>query len=110
MRAYGVEREMHDHFRDLLDANNRAYILFVHTSRWLGVRLDFAAALCLTTSALLSVLLRHKISPGYIGNLAQPVSSLREAVGTNLTFYHPRCWHLDFVYGHWLLHTILPKF
>jgi hypothetical protein len=67
VRAYGVEKEMHDQFRDLLDANNRAYMSFIHTSRWLGIRLDFGAAMCLTTSALLSVLLRHKISPGYIG-------------------------------------------
>lgn len=68
VRAYGVQKEMHDQFRDLLDVNNRAYIMFVHASRWLGIRLDFGAAMCLTTTALLSVLLRHQVNPGYIGN------------------------------------------
>ncbi|CAM6097000.1 unnamed protein product [Calypogeia fissa] len=67
VRAYGVEKVMHDHFAELLDANNRAYIMFVHTARWLGIRLDFGAACCLMTTALLSVLLRHTLNPGYIG-------------------------------------------
>ncbi|BBN10831.1 protein MpABCC10 [Marchantia polymorpha subsp. ruderalis] len=67
VRAYNMEAAMLDHFRDLMDANHRAYILFVHTSRWLGVRLDYCAAVCVTVTALLAVLLRHKISPGLLG-------------------------------------------
>lgn len=72
VRAYNMEAAMLDHFRDLMDANHRAYILFVHTSRWLGVRLDYCAAVCVTVTALLAVLLRHKISPGLLGTHCLP--------------------------------------
>ncbi|CAM6113019.1 unnamed protein product [Calypogeia fissa] len=67
VRAYGLEKVMHDHFAELMDANNCAYIMVVHTACWLGVRLDFGAACCLMTAALVSVLLRHTLNPGYIG-------------------------------------------
>jgi len=58
---------MHDQFLGMIDANHRAFILFVHSSRWLGVRLDFAAAVCVAVASLLIVLLRHSISPGLAG-------------------------------------------
>ncbi|KAL3697480.1 hypothetical protein R1sor_011556 [Riccia sorocarpa] len=67
VRAYGIETATHDHFRDLLDANHRAMIAFLHLSRWLGTRLDFTAAICVATTALLAVLLRNTISPGLVG-------------------------------------------
>ncbi|KAL2644293.1 hypothetical protein R1flu_011880 [Riccia fluitans] len=67
VRAYGIEAAMHDHFRDLIDANHRAMISFLHLSRWLGTRLDFTAAICVATTALLAVLLRNVISPGLVG-------------------------------------------
>ncbi|KAL2644290.1 hypothetical protein R1flu_011877 [Riccia fluitans] len=67
VRAYGIEAAMHDHFRDLIDANHRAMISFFHLSRWLGIRLDFTAAICVATAALLAVLLRNVISPGLVG-------------------------------------------
>lgn len=59
---------MHDQFLAMIDANHRAFILFVHSSRWLGIRLDFAAAICVSVAALLVVLLRNSISPGLAGN------------------------------------------
>lgn len=68
VRAYGVEKVMHDHFVELIDANNRAWILFVHTSRWLCIRLEFLATCSLTTATFLSILLRDKLNPGYVGN------------------------------------------
>ena len=77
MRAYGAEERMHDQFIGMIDANHRAYILFVHASRWLGIRLDFAAGICVTTAALLVVLLRHTLAPGLAGtsSLLSPFSS-----------------------------------
>lgn len=76
VRAFGVEKRMHDQFIAMIDANHRAFILFVHASRWLGIRLDFAAAICVATASLLVVLLRHSISPGLGGNILLSSSSL----------------------------------
>ncbi|KAG0612580.1 hypothetical protein M758_6G039100 [Ceratodon purpureus] len=67
VRAFGAEKRMHDQFIAMIDANHRAFILFVHASRWLGIRLDFAAAICVSIVSLLVVLLRHSISPGLAG-------------------------------------------
>lgn len=67
VRAFGAEKKMHDQFLAMIDANHRAFILFVHSSRWLGIRLDFAAAICVSVAALLVVLLRNTISPGLAG-------------------------------------------
>lgn len=58
---------MCDQFIAMIDANHRAYVLFVHAGRWFGVRLDFAAASCVALAALLVVLLRHSLSPGLAG-------------------------------------------
>ncbi|KAJ7566291.1 hypothetical protein O6H91_02G095800 [Diphasiastrum complanatum] len=69
IRAYGVQPTMHARFAELIDANDRAYILFVHTSRWMAVRLDFAAAICVTASAMMVILLRTNLAPGLTGVL-----------------------------------------
>ncbi|MCO5601045.1 hypothetical protein L7F22_055162 [Adiantum nelumboides] len=67
IRAYGQEAQVHDEFSRFIDANHRAYILFVHLSQWFALRLDFAATICITMTALLVVLLRHSIAPGLAG-------------------------------------------
>ncbi|KAH7427040.1 hypothetical protein KP509_10G027600 [Ceratopteris richardii] len=67
VRAFEVQSRMHDQFASLIDTNNRAYILFVHVSRWLGIRLDFCAALCVTVSAALVIFLRHSLASGLAG-------------------------------------------
>ncbi|MCO5609707.1 hypothetical protein L7F22_063939 [Adiantum nelumboides] len=67
IRAYGEEAKAHDEFSRFIDANHRAYILIVHLSRWFALRLDFAATICITMTALLVVLLRHSIAPGLAG-------------------------------------------
>jgi hypothetical protein len=81
VRAYGAEKRMHNHFIHLIDANHRAFIMFVHSSRWLGVRLDFVAAICVTLTALLVVLRRHSIGPGLAGLLFLLLLSLSLLVG-----------------------------
>ncbi|MCO5614705.1 hypothetical protein L7F22_068989 [Adiantum nelumboides] len=67
VRAYGTQTKMHKIFTSLIDANHRSYIMFVHVSRWMGIRLDFATCLCVTLASLLVVLLRHSITPGLAG-------------------------------------------
>jgi hypothetical protein len=67
VRAYGAQSEMHQTLRALIDANHRPYIMFLHVSRWLGVRLDFATSLCVAVASILVLALRHRISPGLAG-------------------------------------------
>ncbi|MCO5581607.1 hypothetical protein L7F22_035495 [Adiantum nelumboides] len=67
VRAYGTQTLTHDIFSSLIDANHRSYILFVHMSHWIGIRLDFATSLCITLASLLVVVLRHSITPGLAG-------------------------------------------
>jgi hypothetical protein len=67
IRAFGAEKRMRDQFMAMVDANHRAYVLFVHVARWLGVRLDFVAAICVAFAAILVVVLRHTLSPGIAG-------------------------------------------
>ncbi|XP_024398184.1 uncharacterized protein [Physcomitrium patens] len=67
VRAFGAQKRMHDRFLAMIDANHRAFILFVHSSRWLGVRLDLATSMAVATASLLVVLLRNSISPGLAG-------------------------------------------
>ena len=67
VRAFGAEKRMRDQFMAMVDANHRPYVLFVHIARWLGVRLDFVAAICVAFTAILVVILRHTLSPGIAG-------------------------------------------
>ncbi|KAJ7297173.1 hypothetical protein O6H91_02G139200 [Diphasiastrum complanatum] len=69
VRAYGAQTTMHIRFASLINKNNRVYILSAHASRWLAVRLDFCAAICITAVAMLVVLLRQKLAPGLTGVL-----------------------------------------
>eukprot|EP00850_Spirogloea_muscicola_P013866 SM000096S24895 [mRNA] locus=s96:433181:441538:+ [translate_table: standard] len=67
IRAYGVQDRFLALFVALIDANHRAYILFVHAGRWLGIRLDFCAAVCVTVTAVCVLLLRHSLAAGLAG-------------------------------------------
>eukprot|EP00850_Spirogloea_muscicola_P011143 SM000068S20575 [mRNA] locus=s68:197067:208001:- [translate_table: standard] len=67
IRAYGVQDRFLELFVALIDANHRAYILFVHASRWLGIRLDFCAAVCVTVTAVCVLLLRDSLAAGLAG-------------------------------------------
>ncbi|MCO5606131.1 hypothetical protein L7F22_060318 [Adiantum nelumboides] len=67
VRAYGTQTIMHDIFSSLIDANHRPYILFLHMSRWIGIRLDFVTSLCVALASLLVVVLRRSITPGLAG-------------------------------------------
>ncbi|MCO5581786.1 hypothetical protein L7F22_035675 [Adiantum nelumboides] len=67
IRAYRAEETIRTRLANLLDGNNSANILFQHVSRWLSFRLDLAAAVCVTVTALLVVLLQDRIAPGIAG-------------------------------------------
>lgn len=67
VRAYKAEERFKALFEALIDVNHRCYILFVHGSRWLGVRLDLLAALCVTVAATCVLVLRNHLAPGIAG-------------------------------------------
>lgn len=71
IRAYDVKNTKHMKLANLLDGNNTACILFQHVSRWLSFRLDLAAAVCVTVTALLVVLFHNHIAPGIAGMLVR---------------------------------------
>lgn len=67
MRAYGAADRFLDQFLDMTDTNHRAYIVFVHAGRWLGVRLDLCAAVAVTVTAMCVVMLRDSLAAGLAG-------------------------------------------
>ncbi|GAQ87187.1 ATP-binding cassette transporter subfamily C [Klebsormidium nitens] len=67
VRAYCAQERFKALFEALIDVNHRCYILFVHGSRWLGVRLDLLAALCVTVAAACVLILRNHIAAGIAG-------------------------------------------
>lgn len=69
IRAYNVTNMKRMELANLLDGNNSACILFQHVSRWLSFRLDLAATVCVTVTALLVVLFHDHIEPGIAGML-----------------------------------------
>lgn len=77
----------------MIDVNHRCYILFVHGSRWLGVRLDLLAALCVTVAAACVLILRNHIAAGIAGVVL--VQSLQLTglfqVRSNLVFLSRLC-------------------
>lgn len=67
VRAYNAEATVRDKLARLIDENHRAYILFLHVSRWLGFRLDLVAAFCVTMTALFIITFRDNMVPGLAG-------------------------------------------
>eukprot|EP00897_Mesotaenium_endlicherianum_P011044 jgi/Mesen1/9969/ME000072S09378 len=72
VRAYGATPRFLEEYVELIDANHRAYVLFVHCGRWLGVRLDFCAAAIVTATALCVLLLRNHLPAGLAGRPPSP--------------------------------------
>ncbi|KAI5066079.1 hypothetical protein GOP47_0018703 [Adiantum capillus-veneris] len=77
VRAYGTQIIMRDLFNSLVDANHPSYILFVHMSPWIGIRLDFATCMCVTLASLHIIILRHSITPG-LADIAQALLTQRD--------------------------------
>ncbi|EFJ21278.1 ATP-binding cassette transporter, subfamily C, member 23, cluster Ib, SmABCC23 [Selaginella moellendorffii] len=67
IRAYNNQKRFHDRLVKLVDNNHKAYILYVHASRWLSTRLDFITSISITVAAFLIVFLRNYISSGLTG-------------------------------------------
>ena len=66
IRAYGVQSVFADQFTHKLDENTRAYMMFLASSRWLGLRLDMMSSVFVTLFSALAVLTASSISPGLL--------------------------------------------
>ncbi|KAK3250532.1 hypothetical protein CYMTET_40092 [Cymbomonas tetramitiformis] len=67
VRAYQSETRLRKSFNDAVNRNNNATLLYLNAGRWLGVRLDFIAAVAIVVAAGLVFLLRDVLPPGLAG-------------------------------------------
>lgn len=67
VRAYQSETRLRKSFNDAVNRNNNATLLYLNAGRWLGVRLDFIAAIAIVVAAALVFLLRDVLPPGLAG-------------------------------------------
>jgi ABC-type multidrug transport system fused ATPase/permease subunit len=67
IRASQLQAQFEDRFLQLLDSQNRPYLLFWAGTRWLGMRLDVISCVLIATSVFCIALLREDISPGTAG-------------------------------------------
>ncbi|UJR17739.1 hypothetical protein I4U23_004637 [Adineta vaga] len=66
IRAFNMENEFVNLFIEKVNANTRAYFIFVSSSRWFGLRLDLMTC-CLTfLTAILSIVLRRSVDSSSI--------------------------------------------
>eukprot|EP00854_Cymbomonas_tetramitiformis_P006943 gene6943-8283_t len=61
------ETRLRKSFNDAVNRNNNATLLYLNAGRWLGVRLDFIAAVAIVVAAGLVFLLRDVLPPGLAG-------------------------------------------
>ena len=64
IRAFRAEQRFVAEEHRRLDANLRAYYLYVASNRWLAMRLEFVGTCIVTFAALLAVVARHEIPAG----------------------------------------------
>ncbi|CAF3273130.1 unnamed protein product [Rotaria sp. Silwood2] len=63
IRAFNVQGDFLNMFMERIDTNSRAYFILFATARWFGLRLDLVASLLTLVTAILAVVLRHRIDP-----------------------------------------------
>ena len=67
IRAFGMQRPFGDQFVAYQDANTRAILAFIQTSRWLGLRLDLLSCVFLTATVFTLAATRASLPPGLVG-------------------------------------------
>ena len=63
IRTFNRQKDFLNMFIERVDANTRAYFIFISTSRWFGLRLDLMASSLTLLTAVLAVALRQQIDP-----------------------------------------------
>ncbi|XP_076435453.1 ATP-binding cassette sub-family C member 4-like isoform X2 [Babylonia areolata] len=67
IRAFSMERKCQEEFDAHQDLHSEAWFLFLATSRWLAVRLDWLCAIFVTAVTFLSVLMSGSMDAGLVG-------------------------------------------
>ncbi|XP_033761065.1 multidrug resistance-associated protein 4-like isoform X1 [Pecten maximus] len=67
IRAFSVQEKFMEEFDNHQDLHSEAWFMFLSTSRWLAVRLDWICGLFVTVVALLSVLMAKDMDAGKVG-------------------------------------------
>ena len=67
IRAFGWQSHLESFGRELLDRSQRPFYLLFAVQRWLTLVLDLVVAGLAVLLMVLVVVLRHSISPGYVG-------------------------------------------
>lgn len=77
IRAYREQDRFLKHNEDMIDIENRAYILTIFNQRWLGLRLDILGGLLSFIVAIIAVTQRYSISPSEIGLILSYILSVQ---------------------------------
>ncbi|XP_021376611.1 multidrug resistance-associated protein 4-like isoform X5 [Mizuhopecten yessoensis] len=67
IRAFSIQDKFMEEFDNHQDLHSEAWFMFLSTSRWLAVRLDWICAMFVTVVALLSVLMSKDMDAGKVG-------------------------------------------
>ncbi|XP_069104134.1 ATP-binding cassette sub-family C member 4-like isoform X2 [Argopecten irradians] len=67
IRAFAVQEKFTEEFDNHQDLHSEAWFMFLSTSRWLAVRLDWICGIFVTVVALLSVLMAKDMDAGKVG-------------------------------------------
>ena len=77
IRAYREQDRFLKHNEDMIDTENRAYLLTIYNQRWLGLRLDILGGLLSFIVAIIAVTQRYSISPSEIGLILSYILSVQ---------------------------------
>ncbi len=87
IRAFGWQSQIESHSRDLLDRSQRSFYLLYAVQRWLTLVLDLVVAGIAVLLIVLVVMLRGKISPGYVGVALVNVIQFSQSVKLLVSFW-----------------------
>lgn len=87
IRAFGWQSFVEDKAKDLLDRSQRPFYLLFAVQRWLTLVLDFVVAAVATILIVLVVVLRGKLSSGYVGVALLNVVLFSQSIKLLITFW-----------------------
>lgn len=87
IRAFGWQSFVEDKAKDLLDRSQRPFYLLFAVQRWLTLVLDFVVAAVATILIVLVVVLRGKLSAGYVGVALLNVVLFSQSIKLLITFW-----------------------
>lgn len=93
IRAYREQNRFLKHNEDMIDIENRAYLLTIYNQRWLGLRLDILGSLLSFIVAIIAVTERYSISPSEIGLILSYILSVQSESLINLPINRADLFH-----------------